>query len=394
MDVEAIEQVITDAWAEWDRARAVPVHGQEVPAQSAPVLWFGPLDGYDRSARRVLTLGVNPGPLTFKAPNWWAGLPALDALGPVERRAPAACRAAYDAYPACEQPHAPWFRAWNALIEPVGAGWPETTAPGRPLHVDLSPIATVKVFSELDAAFAPGLRANGIALLKPLLRALDPHVTFASLSRTNFDAMVAPLGVVPHTRVPVDGIEAWICDWDAPGVLVWVRKTNMPSVSGTREQRAAVGAWVRQWMDRPEGRPKRETFIRVRGARDDSRDAVADGLVRTIHDVVADMQAACPVGPAGTWVPDFAQPQWKWYGQRWGWGRRWTFLAPNGELAELSTMGRPERVVEFLKDWEVHAAEMAHGDWGRKTAKMVEHIVFSVGGEMKRYRGLYFRWVG
>jgi hypothetical protein len=201
------------------------------------------------------------------------------------------------------------------------------------------------------------------------------------------------MSVATHTRVPVDGIEAWICDWVGPGVLVWIRKTHFTPVAGTTEQRAAVGAFVRDWLDLAGGRPTREAFAPSAGA-NRQEEAAADGPVYTIHDVVADMRAACPVGPNGQRAADFTQPQWKQYGKQriWGWGRRWPFLAPNGELAELSTEGSPERVLEFLRDWDLHSPAMAQRPWGSRPSKQQTHITFELNGAMRHYRGLYFRW--
>jgi hypothetical protein len=238
-----LDVVIEAAWREWERARTVHAHSENVPDESAPVLWFGPSADYSRSERRVLMLGVNPGALTFD------GLPSLAALPAPQRRSPAACRAAYDAFPVSQRPYAPWFRSFNPFIEPLGAGWAPTAAPGRPLHVNLSPIATSRVFSSLDPAFAADLRTHGVALLRSLLDVFDPHVTVASLSMVHFDALRDALGVVPRTRFPVPETEAWICEWDAPGILVWTRKAMLAPISGTAAQRAAVGLWIREACD-------------------------------------------------------------------------------------------------------------------------------------------------
>ncbi len=384
MDDRTLKELLGAAWAEWDRARADREGATVVPANSAPVLWFGPSRAYVASRRRVLTLGVNPGPLTFPGENPWAGLPAW--APPADTRNTAIYQAGCDAYPVRHGVHARWFGSWDSLISPLGASW----APGfdTPLHVDLSPIATSERFSTLSTDFRRSLRSNGMAILKPLVQMFDPQVTVASLALEHFDAMRNGLSVVAHTRIPTSHGEAWICDWALPGALVWVRKTNRAPVDFGNKEKAAIGIWVREWLDKPSAGPDREP----RGAVGLARALGGAGLAPTIADVVADMQAAFPGGwQEGT--PSGALPHWHPQGTGFGWARRIRFRAPDGRLAELSTTAKPERVREFLQDWHEHHAEMVAGAWGEHPSKTAVHISFSVGGQMKHYAGLYFRWV-
>ena len=383
---ELLERAFARAWDEWDRARAWPAGGVEVPEDSAPVLWFGNRNAYQATQQRVLTLGVNPGPFTFPPGDRWAGVPALAAVAGAERRALAACGQAFDAYPVASLPHHTWFHTWNPLIEPLGASWSGAAGHDTPLHVDLSPIATDSVFSQLDPAFATDLRARGMDILEPLMDALAPRITVASVSSTHFNAMSLRFNVRTVAARVEGNLEARVCAWELPGVLVWVRKTNIAAVSGTLEARRRVGAWAAGVLG---GRAGAALGNAVGGPVPEADEE----QTLSIHEVVAELQAACPRTANGERAPDFRQPQWREGNAGWRWAQRRVFRAPNGAAAELSPQARPEVVLAFLKDWDAHGREMSQAPWRVTMARSVGHIVFPVGGAWKHYPGLYMRWL-
>ena len=227
-----LEGIVASAWAEWDRARKDRYDRVCVSEQSAPLLWFGDLDAYQRSPRKVVTLGVNPGPKTFPPENPWVNCPLFDSPD-VDRRSAGTMKAACNAYPLDR-----WFSWWKPLIQPLTAG-------GTSLHVDLTPLATSTVFSLLNGRTKVRLRTNGIPILIDLLAYLKPDYTVACLSGGNFKPLQSQAGLVMGEQF--SDLEVWRCTWGHSGKFLWVRKTNELPVPHKGEVKLEIGRWAASW---------------------------------------------------------------------------------------------------------------------------------------------------
>ena len=230
----SLDEVTRDAWAEWDRARLDAKDQAYIPAESAPVLWFGDLERYLRSPVKVLTLGVNPGPKTFPEQDPWVKFP--DIRGD---RSLGAMTSACKAYPMDS-----WFSYWEPLIKPMGAALKQP-ADSQALHLDLTPLMTRPVFSEVPEEVRERLRHNGIKILVKLLKVLEPDCTVACLSGTHFIASQVQLGLKTQEKFP--DLDAWRCTWGHSGKFLWVRKTNELPVPHKSEVKLEIGRWAASW---------------------------------------------------------------------------------------------------------------------------------------------------
>jgi len=223
-----LECIVDSAWAEWDRARRDPYDRVCVPEQSAPLLWFGDLNAYGKSPRRILTLGVNPGPSTFPQHDPWVNCPLF--APEASRRSAATMKAVCSAYRLDK-----WFSYWKPLVEPMVEG-------GTALHVDLTPIPTLALFSSLNSQTKDRLRANGIGILLDLVRYLKPDYTVACISGRNFKPLEEKSGLVKHERFM--DLDVWRCTWGHHGKFLWVRKTGESPVPHTKITRCEIGRWA------------------------------------------------------------------------------------------------------------------------------------------------------
>lgn len=176
-----------------DRAAAL---GANTPA---PVLWFGDLQQWyaQQGGPRVITAGVNPGPLTFAPPNpapgapWWQG---IDSNLPTY----AQCLANYVQTWLARPRDRNWFGAYAPVLGAFGASFDAPAA--RPvLHTDIfSPIATKLRWSKLEPAERAQLEAVGIQLWLRLLALLQPDVVVLSLNQAQWLQISPRIAAAPE----------------------------------------------------------------------------------------------------------------------------------------------------------------------------------------------------
>lgn len=241
----ALAELVDAAWEEW--SRAWQAHGDVVPVQSAPVLWFGNLERYLQSPRRIVTIGVNPGPDTFHKAGPWRFYPDL-AMGN---------RPGLDAYVTAMNgfPLNGWFPGWNGLLEPLGASYPQAVDGNAPLHIDLTPIYTSCVFS--DSRVAPAARQalleHGMVILSQLLGILCPEFAFLSVKADYYLRFIDGLGMVgPVTPWHLGGHSGVRAILDPGCQFLWLRKTGLAPVSAGIADQIALGQWM---LRPPEVRP-------------------------------------------------------------------------------------------------------------------------------------------
>jgi hypothetical protein len=158
-----------------------------VTPNSAPILYFGNLDGYRASRLRVITVGVNPSGEEFPARHPWSRFPveyvaSADAVSPLM---PDYLRA-LDAYFE-RDPYKLWFGAYEPALNGLGVSYYDGAAEGRALHTDVcTPVQTTPVWSGLERDEWRTLALGGVALWHRLVDELEPHVILASIGARNY----------------------------------------------------------------------------------------------------------------------------------------------------------------------------------------------------------------
>lgn len=241
-------------------ARAWELHASETarPASpvvrpSMPILFFGDLDAYRASPRRVITVGLNPSAAEFPASDPWCRFPAMAAPGD---HSPDTYLAALSAY-FRTQPYSRWFAAFAPLLGGLGASF-HAGAESTALHTDLcSPLATSPTWSRLGAARGP-LAIAGIPLWHELMAALAPDLIVVSVARLYRNAIAGRATWSEVFRVerarPYVAEMAVITPDDGRRVAVLfgpAAQTPFGTLSDTG--RAELGARVSDLLDRDPG---------------------------------------------------------------------------------------------------------------------------------------------
>lgn len=167
------------AWRAFDRAAGRPCRVD--PA--LPVLFFGDLAAYRASRLRVLTVGLNPSRNEFPPGDPFRRFPqAGDGRG----RDPGPYVAALSAYFRTD-PYRAWFRAYEPLLDGLGAAYGDGGA-STALHTDIcSPVATDPTWSRLPGRDRSALAVDGVPLWHVLVRGLRPHVVVLSVAKAHLE---------------------------------------------------------------------------------------------------------------------------------------------------------------------------------------------------------------
>jgi hypothetical protein len=174
-----IDDLIDEAWHIYREA-----DGPYIIKPAIPILYFGDSERYFQSARRVVTVGLNPSRAEFPDGVGLRRFPAaLSLTGPprdAERRV--AYRRALDTY-FCTAPYRDWFNAYEPLLNGLGCSY-YGSAPSTALHTDLcAPLATDPTWSKLPANVKARLEPDGGRLWSALIEHLAPDLIIASVAR-------------------------------------------------------------------------------------------------------------------------------------------------------------------------------------------------------------------
>jgi hypothetical protein len=229
---QILQNLISDTWELWDYAHAT--YPKLVPTDSAPILWFGDLDRYQASPKKVITLGINPGPLAFPQANPWRLYPLLTDSN--TRQAANIYKQALDEFQFDQ-----WFRSFNALLSSFGTSYNnDRNSNTEALHLDVCPIMTSDVWSKLPTKIRQDLAQRSAPITVRLLEYLQPEFLFISLSKGNLDLIVPHLDLsVPiiktYVITPSSGVKHQVLDLACPilanSQVVWFRKTTIRPIS-------------------------------------------------------------------------------------------------------------------------------------------------------------------
>lgn len=191
-----MDKLLFDAWSEWDCARLE--HPEHVPAETAPVLWFGDYPAYrslPSSSLRLVTVGTNPGPGAFPRNEPWQNYP------PVTRdtQVPDYVAAMSSYFHRCGSGDQAWFQPYHDFA--VGCGYRDYAYLNGVLHTDLmSPLTTVPIWSNLPDRTQTRLSGVGINLWLRLIELLAPNLLLFSISKRQMQLLLS------HPSVHVDSV--------------------------------------------------------------------------------------------------------------------------------------------------------------------------------------------
>lgn len=163
---------------------AASVKNEWLVPNSIPIVYFGNLARYRSSPFKIITVGLNPSDAEFIEPRFGN---ASSASTPAELER-ALCGYFMD------NPYSGWFRAFETLLQPLGASFYDDHYPGSApswwspqpntaLHTDLcSPLATRPTWSRLDDRTKDALRAFGVPFWRDLIRVLAPNLIIISVA--------------------------------------------------------------------------------------------------------------------------------------------------------------------------------------------------------------------
>lgn len=239
-----LELLAERAWDDLAAARAA--HPQVVPAQCAPVLFFGDEQAYRSSPLRIVTVGLNPSDREFPTGDPWRR------FGGAQGRTTylSALRTYFD-----NDPLTGWFSCFRELLRGLDASF-HRGATNTALHTDLcSTVPTSPTWSRLPAATQQSLAQRGVQTWHDLITELRPDVIITSvryawLQRIRFERL-SDWGEV-HTVYRtnpylVDGCELRL-PYGSTTLLVRGRAANTPFGTVNNSDRFSLGQSIRRLL--------------------------------------------------------------------------------------------------------------------------------------------------
>lgn len=184
---DLLNEIIADVW---DKSKDKAIK-RLVVKESIPILWFGNLDSYRKSARKVITVALNPSCVEFPDKNKWERFPNCSLicdkveLKGVDLKIYKQCLNNYFK----NNPYKKWFNAFDKILEAVGATFYDRTneTPNVAIHIDyFAPIATAKTWSKLEQEERNLVVEKFKGIFKRLVNELNPDVILISTNASVF----------------------------------------------------------------------------------------------------------------------------------------------------------------------------------------------------------------
>jgi len=212
---------------------------------SIPILYFGDLRSYWRSARKIVTVGLNPSNVEFLEDRFQVRELRPGSVSDLEQ---SLCR--YFEY----NPYSLWFdRGFETLLQPLGASYYGEKYATRPprwwnpqpntaSHTDIcTPLATDPTWSRLPDHVTKRLSAIGFPLWRDLIEALEPDLILISVAMHH----LRKLGQLNWRSFPPfypseARHELWIADYGG-SKIVWGQPQVTPFFHLKNEMRPSAG---------------------------------------------------------------------------------------------------------------------------------------------------------
>lgn len=188
--IEILSPLIEKAWESYNK------HKDFIVKDSFPILYFGDIEAYDNSKRRIITVGINPSDKEFKKegdsfirfPDWKGNRKNLTQV--------------LNDYFKKDHPYKNWFNSYEPILNGANCSFYENEDYDRAIHTDIcSPLATKKTWSELGRKQQQSLIEDGFELWKLLLDELEPDIILISVGREHFERMRKKIDVSKGTCI-------------------------------------------------------------------------------------------------------------------------------------------------------------------------------------------------
>lgn len=149
---------------------------------SNPILWFGDMEAYCHSKRKIVTVGLNPSLQEFPKDKdrfpQTSGLRGKKTLGAKDVEIYVAAMNAYFE----TEPYSKWFNHFEKALKPLDASYyAATKMPNRAIHIDIyTPSATDPTWSKLSPLQKKYIDEQSNGLYEGLMEVLKPEVVLVS----------------------------------------------------------------------------------------------------------------------------------------------------------------------------------------------------------------------
>jgi hypothetical protein len=154
-----------------------------VIVESMPIAYFGDLCAYQKSEKRIITVGLNPSSQEFPSSNPYLRFPNNNYQQLLENED-------YKLYEKLlckyyqESPYLRWFNSFKAILKGLNASYLDSSElPNRVLHTDIcSPVPTDPTWNNLSKSDKNKLLQDGQEIWHSLVEILQPHLILISVA--------------------------------------------------------------------------------------------------------------------------------------------------------------------------------------------------------------------
>lgn len=155
---------------------------------SIPVIWFGNLDNYLKSPKKIVTVGLNPSNKEFPENNRWLRFDYVDLYSSdCSRTIPLLTRSLNSYFDDDKKPYMEWFGRGEKVLHLFNASYKQNWLKNQAIHIDIySAIATSVTWGKIDPSVRKQFEASGLPLFKKLLAILNPDIVLISTNKKAF----------------------------------------------------------------------------------------------------------------------------------------------------------------------------------------------------------------
>jgi len=161
-----------------------------VTSPSIPILYFGDQVAYEKSAIKVITVGLNPSHREFPADDRFKRFRKAEQisrrLDPDKNDIRLFLDSLNDYYK--DEPYSRWFGCFEPMLNGLNSSYYDNEYPSRVLHTDIcSPLATDITWSKLDERQRARLSHSGNKMWHSLVEILAPDFILISVARRHLN---------------------------------------------------------------------------------------------------------------------------------------------------------------------------------------------------------------
>ena len=161
-----------------------------ITSPSIPILYFGDQVAYEKSAIKVITVGLNPSHREFPVDDRFIRFRKAEQvsrrLAPDKNEMRLVLDSLNEYYK--NEPYTRWFACFEPMLEGMNASYYDNGRPNRALHTDIcSPLATDITWSKLNDIQRARLSLDGNKLWHSLVEILAPDFILISVARRHLN---------------------------------------------------------------------------------------------------------------------------------------------------------------------------------------------------------------